>query len=389
MKTITTEAYVLYQGGGGAKSGPEAWADLHLEEFSFPDITEYEVLAEPVYGCWEGNMDHALKRRPVDICRQRGEQKVVIGNAGVVRILKTGKKVTAVKEGDHCFVFPNGVWDARGFPKKVHAYDAPHTIGVLAKMTKMHERVVTPIPKNSYFSLKQWAGFSIRHVTAWANWKAAYGCFRTVLSADEYPHPFVWGWGGGTTFAELELARHYGCETAMISSNDQRLNFIRQKGITAIDRRNFIHLSYDDEKYQTDPAYKNRYLESEEAFLRIVKDHTGGKGVSIFLDYLGLPVVRATLKALACPGVIATAGWKAGMNISSLRALECMNWHMHVHTHYARYNDGLEAAQFAEEKGWMPFVSDDIYSWDQVPQLAADYASGTISTYFPLFSINS
>jgi NADPH:quinone reductase-like Zn-dependent oxidoreductase len=280
------------------------------------------------------------------------------------------------------------VWDDLGFTKKVYAYDAPHTIGLLAKKTKIHEKGVIPIPKNSYFSLKQWACFSIRYVTAWANWKAAYGCFRAVLPPEECPRPFVWGWGGGTTLAELELSKHYGCSAAMISSTEERLDLIRQKGITPIDRRNFMNLSFDEKRYQIESGYKKEYQDAEEAFLQIVKEHTQGKGISIFIDFLGLPVIRASLKALACPGVLATAGWKAGMRVSHFRAIECMNWHMHVHTHYARYNDGLEAARFAEERGWMPEVNDHVYPWEDIPRLAMDYTQEKTSTYFPLFSVN-
>jgi hypothetical protein len=83
---ITTEAWVLHRGPSG-EPGP---AELKKERFTFPDIMEYEVLAEPIYGSWEGNMTHALARDPVDVCRQRCEEKVVLGNAGVVRALKTG-----------------------------------------------------------------------------------------------------------------------------------------------------------------------------------------------------------------------------------------------------------------------------------------------------------
>ena len=66
-------------------------------------------------------MSHALSRSPVDICRQRREEKVVIGNAGVVRVLKAGDGVKSVREGDLCLVFCNGVWDEAGYPEKIYA----------------------------------------------------------------------------------------------------------------------------------------------------------------------------------------------------------------------------------------------------------------------------
>ena len=48
-------------------------------------------------------------------------KKVVIGNAGVVRVLKTGSNVSSLKAGDVCIVFCNGIWDEYGFPERILA----------------------------------------------------------------------------------------------------------------------------------------------------------------------------------------------------------------------------------------------------------------------------
>lgn len=384
---VTTEAWVLSKGSANGSSRLRIPAELRNEAFSFPDISSEEVLVEPIYGCWEGNMAHALARSPVDICEQRKEEKVVIGNAGVVRVLKTGDRVRALNEGDLCLVFCNGVWDEAGYPKKIYAYDAPGTTGLLAKQTKLHEQQLIPIPRNTRYSLAQWAAFSLRYITAWANWKVAYGCLKVHLNGNN-ARPIVWGWGGGVAFAETTLARLEGCGATLISSNDARLRLIKEAGIEAVDRRKFLDLNFDDDKYKAEPAFRRAYQEAEETFLKTVKESTRGRGVSIFIDYIGSPVIRATLKALGRPGVITTAGWKQGMNLSTLRAIECMNWHVHVHTHYARYAEGQQAVAFAEQNGWMPPVDDQEYSWEDIPQLAHDYASGKCHAYFPLFKIN-
>ena len=60
-------------------------ADLVLEDFELPDIGPGEILAEPIYGSREGNMNHALQRKPIDICRRRGEERVILGNGFVAR----------------------------------------------------------------------------------------------------------------------------------------------------------------------------------------------------------------------------------------------------------------------------------------------------------------
>jgi NADPH:quinone reductase-like Zn-dependent oxidoreductase len=384
MGMITTEAWVLYQGPFGVTETGQ----LKKEAYSFPDITDFEVLAEPIYACWEANMTHALERDPVDIARQRSEEKIVLGNAGVVRILKTGAAVTTVKEGDLCCLSPIGVWDQNGYMLKVVGYDAPRTIGLLAKRVKLHERQVVLIPQPTRHSYRQWAAFPVRYATAWSNWNVVWACWRAQMTAEDCPMPHVWGWGGGVALAELGLAKFHGCRTAMIASDDERLALIERMGIQPIDRRQFSALDYDEQKYRTDRAFKKRYLEAERTFLEIVKKYTHGQGVAIFIDNIGTPVFRATVRALSHQGVVTTAGWKKGMEISLNRASECINRHIHVHTHGCRHAQGPPAVRFAEETGWMPPVDEEVYSWESIPQLAQDYARGSINSYFPIFQVN-
>lgn len=382
---IKTDAWVLYEGSSHA---PEV-ATLKREEYSFPDPTDNEVLAEPIYGCWEANMTHALERSPIDVCRRRHDQKVVLGNAGVVRILKRGKSVTNVHEGDVCHFVPIGTLDNFGFPIKVVGYDAPETMGLLAKRVKMHESQVSPISKVTKHSLSQWAAFSLRYATAWSNWKVAFGCWRQQMTEEDCPSPFVWGWGGGVALAELTLAKHYGCRTAMVGSNDNRLALIDKMGIRPIDRREFSGLDFDEQRFESDIAYKRGYLAAERIFLNQVKDLTEGAGVSIFVDNIGTPVHRATIMSLGRQGVVTTTGWKQGMMTSTNRALECISRHIHVHTHGCKYSEGVAATHFAEETGWMAPLDNIVYDWEDIPQLAHDYAAGKVDSYFPIYQVNT
>jgi len=346
--TIKADAWVLYRGDGSANPGP---AELKRETFEFPDLKPNEVLCEPLYGCWEGNMGHAIKRRPIDICAQRGEEKVVIGNAGVVRIKECGANVTAVEPGQNAIIFCNGIEDKWGYPKRILGYDAPNTMGVLATRMKCTERQVIPIPDDTQHDLAQWAAFSLRYVTAWSNWELAHGVFRLLVHWDELAAPHVWGWGGGVTLGELDLARRHGCRTVMLSGNEIRLETIRKTLVTPLDRRQFGPLSYDSRRYKSDPEYKAAYKEAEEKFVAKVKEVTRGDMVQIFIDYVGGPVYRPTLKALSREGVITTAGWKEGMVLTNIRAIECIDRHQHVHTHYARYQQGWKAVAYAEPNG--------------------------------------
>ena len=374
----------------GAGSGKTAAAALELGEIELPEVGEEDCLVEPLYGCWEGNMAHAIQRKPVDVCKQRGEDKVVLGNAGVVRVLSCGNRVTTVRPGDKAILFCIGSRDKWGYPRTIFGYDAVGTVGLLAKRTVCRQYQVIPIPDKSRHTLKQWAAFSLRYCTAWSNWQQAYGCWRVQMTVEDCPTPFVWGWGGGVSWAQLTLAQYSGARVAMISSNPRRLRAIGKAGMTPVDRRNFPALDYDSKRYKADDDYRKSYLESENTFLRTVQEKTDGGGVSIFLDYVGSPVTRATIKALSRQGVVATAGWKEGMRISLVRAIECIGRHTHVHTHYARYQQGEAAVQFAENTGWMSDDTPDmdVYGFDEIPRLFDDYVSGRTHSYFPIYEIN-
>ena len=366
MGTIATEAWVLYSAARQPNTGT-----LVRETFTFAEISDDEVLARPLYGCMEGNMLHAVLRDPIDICKERNEEAVVIGNAGVVAVERVGSAVKSVSEGDRCIVFGNGIWDKQGYPVKIVAYDAPGTMGVLAKTMKLKARQLIRIPDGSLFSLRQWAAFSLRYISAWANWRVAYECWQSQMKGVPPNETIVCGWGGGVSFAQLALARRLGCQAIMVCSNSERLALLQSEGIDAIDRSQF---SEDD---------------FEQEFLDAIAEKTNGHGVSIFIDNVGSPVHRITLKALGRQGVMTTCGWKCGMRTPIARAIECLNRHIHVHTHYARYQEGLEAVQFADRQGWMPQHEQHVWSWDEIPSLFEEYAAGNISSYFPVFAVNA
>ncbi len=366
MPSITTEAWVLHS--TAERSGR---CELVKGPFTFSDIDDNEVLARPLFGCLEGNMLHAVQRDPIDICQFRGEDAVVLGNAGVVAVQRVGSAVQSVSHGDICLVFGNGMWDPYGYPTKIFGYDAPGTVGVLAKHMKLHERQLIPIPKAASFILQQWAAFSLRYISAWANWCVAYACWKSQMPDVPPQDTIVCGWGGGVSFAELALAKRLGCRAIMACSHPQRLKLLQRAGIEAIDRRQFNDGDF------------------EQGFLNAIAEKTGGLGVSIFIDNIGRPVHRITLKALARQGVMTTCGWKLGMRTPIARGIECLNRHLHVHTHYARYQEGLDAVQFALHHGWIPPLDEAVWSWDEIPAMFEQYAAGKNATYFPIFAINS
>lgn len=389
---ISTDAWVLHAGPPAAGSDEPVPGELVREEFTFPDLEENEVLVEPLFGSWEANMSHALDRAPVDVCRQRGEDRMVIGNFAAVRVLRPGRGVTRVREGDMCLTQAFARTDEHGYVKLVHAYDAPGTIGVLARQTKIGEHLLLPLPKDSRYTPRQWAASYGRYWTAWDNWRVAYACWQSQVrrpAADLDPRPLAFGWGGGVAVAELELAQRDGFVAAMASSNPRRLAEIEAKGMIPVDRRLFPDLDYDEQRFETDPEYRRRYQQSERVFLRTIQELSGRRGAAVIIDNIGRPVHRATLRALGRQGVLTTVGWKHGMRLETVRANECIKRHIHVHTHACRFSDIEEILEYQEETGWMVELGDQrVYQFDEIPELARDYENGKLDSYFPLFQVN-
>jgi NADPH:quinone reductase-like Zn-dependent oxidoreductase len=384
----STDAWVVHEGSGTDKKEAAAF---RLEPFELPELDPTEVLIEPLYGAWEGNYGHAIARDPVDICRERGEKRIVLGNCGVVRVLKPGQSGQGLKEGDICLLLGNAKADEYGYMIKAHAYDARRTVGIMAKKSKAQRNQLVPIPPDNPYSLAQWAAFSLRYVTAWANWKVAFGCWQLQIP-EKYrkQHLSVWGWGGGVAFAELSLAKLFGARCVMITSKASRLALAEKQGLETVDRGKFQELTFDPGRYDNDPVYHKAYRRTEVAFLTEVRKRTDARGVAIFIDNIGEPVFRLTLKALAREGVIATSGWKLGMQSSYMRASECIARHTFVHTHYASNEEAAQAVEFALARNWFPPQESlsAVHAWEDIGRLAAEYARNETDSYFPIFQVN-
>jgi NADPH:quinone reductase-like Zn-dependent oxidoreductase len=377
MMRTTADAWVLRAGDGRT---PATRGALERDSVTFTELRTDEVLVEPLYGSWEANLDHALARAPIDICRARKEDSVVIGNLGVVRVLRTGDSAARrLRAGQVCMVMPFGKRDPYGYAELIYAYDMPGTVGLLAKRTVLGADMLLPVPEGTVYPLAKWAAYA-RFFTAWDNWRTALRCWQVQMSEQEPARHLVFGWGGGVALAELQLAQHAGFRTAMTAGSDERLDVIRTHGITAVDRRHFPELS--------DPDHPG-YPAAERAFLDVIAELSDGEGVAILVDNIGAPLFKASLKALSRQGVLASCGWKLGMNIGYRRAAECIRRHLHVNTHVWRFEDSPAIRDYQERTGWLA-ATDPIPAcgFDDIPLLAADYAAGRVASYYPIFQVN-
>jgi NADPH:quinone reductase-like Zn-dependent oxidoreductase len=381
----STQAWVLPSQGA---AGP---GQLELGKISFGELQNNEVLVEPLLVSWETEVQQAVERQPVDVCALRGEAQVVLGSSGVVRVLEPGPNVHHLREGQICLLQANYRPDRFGYMQEggEFGYDARGTVGLLARRTKIRQSSLVPLPRNTRHSLAQWAAFGMRYVSAWANWRIAHATWRLQVSEQDQLVPHVWGWGGGTSFAELTLAQRFGARAAMIASEPEQLSLADRHGLTPVDRRRFPDIEFD-ERRTSERDYERRYRASEVVFLEMVADTTGGLGVSIFVDHVGARLNRPTVAALAREGVVTSAGWRAGTCIAIARSDECMRRHQYVHTYYARPEEVRAAVEFGERTGWMPPIPQDAQPWDydQLPALVAAYGADQVGTYFPLVRVN-
>lgn len=387
-KTVTpvrrgeaTDAWILRRGTDGA---PRQRGELERTTVELPPLPDDRVLVETLYGSWEGNMTHALNRDPIDVCRRFGQDMIVLGNSGVVRVLSVGKGVDGVKEGTVCIFQPIGKEDEWGYVLTVTAFDEPHTMGCLAARFHVRPSQLVPVPDGTDIAPSQWASFPVRYATAWSNWRVADGAWRLQMPDLPPDRVHVWAWGGGVAFGELILARQKGYRTAMLYTGAEREQMIREAGITPVDRSQFPELTVDPP--DTNRKALVQYLKSERTFLRIVDELTNGDRVSIFIDNIGGPLMAPTLRALGRQGVVATSGWKQGLDVRFNRALACISRHMFIHTHACPLHEGLDAFDHAIRTGWVPLRQNYIYGWDEIPRLADDHAAGRIASYFPTFA---
>jgi NADPH:quinone reductase-like Zn-dependent oxidoreductase len=240
-------------------------------------------------------------------------------------------------------------------------------MGVLAREAKFRRHQLIPLPADSRLSPRQWAAFSLRYVTAWSNWISSSRIWRVQMESSFPQQCDVVGWGGGVSFAQLDLARREGCRTTLITSTPRHAQSAAELGIAVVSRKQD---GGDDTQ-----------------LLHALLDRTEGRGVSIFIDNIGANF-RLTLRALARQGVITTCGWREGMVFPLPRAAECIARHVHVFTHYAPVAHGQQAVAYAERTGWGPTVSAQVTPWEDIGRLAEAYAAGEVSDYFPTFAIN-
>lgn len=140
---------------------------------------------------------------------------------------------------------------------------------------------------------------------------------------------------------------------------------IEESGIDPIDWRQFGELEYDEERYQTDSAYCCPPSNASGLSSRPCAK-TGGAGVAIFVDNIGLLSFGQPSKRLR--GRASLLLWlEVRHEHRHHPRCECINRHIHGDTHYEGYAEGVQAVDTARQTGWMAPVDSPIYGWDEIP----------------------
>ena len=387
----------------GAETGPieDIGAALQLERYELPEMGPGDCLVEPLLVSWEGNLDHALRRQPIDVCSTRRDSPLVLGNIGLVRVLRSGDAVTAlgppptdpaqprpapVTAGQLALVLPFGTRDDAGYAPLIWGYDCPKSGGLLARRTIVPADLLLPLPKDSRWPLPRWAAYG-RYFTAWDNWRVAYGCWRVQMPEADPGDHLVFAWGGGVALAWVTWAQRHGFTAALAYGQTERLTWLTELGLVPIDRRDYPGLA--EPEAGSPDGYGTAHRRARRDFARRMEELSGGRGVALLLDNVGQPLYPTTLAALGRQGVVTTCGWKAGMRLSQLRAVECQRRHLHVHTHLWRHQDSPAIRDAMEATGWLaPAASLSLTDFEGVPELARDYSLGRCAAYTPLVRIN-
>lgn len=372
LATISTNAWVLADGTNGNQ--------FERREVSLSYDPQTEVVIKPIYASWEANTSHAIESKPINILRARKEKIMTLGNSAVCRVV-SNETGFGPMEGQICVVYGASSVDDKGYMLKATGYDGVRSRGVLSMLTAFPAKYCVPInPEN--LPLQSWASFGVKFGTGWSCFNLAKRVHEAVNQ--EIKQLNVFGWGGGTTLAALSLAVKQGHKAFMVCGSDNKASEASELGIEVIDRREFPYL--DHGLLNGSKEEVRSHMRSEAKFLKEVRNRTEGNGADLFIDFVGEPLINATERAMARGGVIATSGWKTGVNVEINRARSSIGRISHIHSHYCSLPEFIKAVAFSETESWLPknWVEG---SFENVSQFHDTYAKGGIDSYFPIVKI--
>ncbi|HXI22103.1 MAG TPA: zinc-binding dehydrogenase [Gemmatimonadales bacterium] len=225
----------------------------------------------------------------------------IVGADGAGVVDACGPGATRVRPGDRVLINP-GIscgaceWCGAGEQPLCPGFGilGEHRAGTLAEYVVVPEANLAPLPPA--MSWAQAAAFPLVTLTAW---RMLIG--RAALRPGE--RVLIWGIGGGVAQAALRIARLTGAVPFVTSSSDEKLERARSLGAELT-----INHAWGD-------------------VARVVRDHTGGRGVELVVDSVGQATWPVSLRALARHGRLVTCGGTSGPMVTlDVRKLFWYQW---------------------------------------------------------------
>lgn len=328
---------------------------IRLDELTLRPIGLHDVHVRILAVSVEHNVDHAALADTVNIAELRGG-KIFPGNSAVAEVLAVGQEVTRFTAGDVVITHANGAPDIYGYPLRIWAYDQPDSIGWYGEEAVIADWQLLPAPLQCGLTLWEIAALPLRATTAYHLWRRGYDLFRVKVHREQLARLNVLGFGGGVSELFLMLAHAEGHSAYFCSGNPARCAQLAERGIAAIDQRQF-----------------NRFATADDLkrFTKEVKRLTNGDGMHIVCDMLRGPVFAAGVAAAARAGVNVSAGWQLDKRISydsaALSVRQITLDHVHLET-----VEGCAASTALYGRVFRPAVHKEIYAFEELPRALAE-----------------
>ncbi|MGQ0636558.1 MAG: zinc-binding dehydrogenase [Planctomycetaceae bacterium] len=213
-----------------------------------------------------------------------------IGGCEIVgEVAEIGSRVTGVSIGQTVMISPTqgcGACEAcfRGDDPGCPQFCIPgeHSQGGFAEFAKAHVRHIFPL--SNTWSLVEWAATPLVFVTAWS---MVYRHGR-VRPGDDV---VVQGAASGVGSAAIQIARLAGARVFATAGNAAKAQLARDLGADVV-------INYN-----------------EQSFADVVKQQTGGRGVDVIIEHVGLAVWKDCLRSLAPGGRLVTCGATTGPKV--------------------------------------------------------------------------
>ena len=134
------------------------------------------TMAEIERGQADPNYSLKMQKAPAQVSRTKGPRYTPVSKRqdkpdGIAWILRNHPEITdaQVAKSAQLFTFLAGLNRTQ-----CGTIVGGELLIIKNRKTILHETQIIPIPVSSPLSLEQWAAFSLRYITAWANWRVAW-----------------------------------------------------------------------------------------------------------------------------------------------------------------------------------------------------------------------